>query len=158
MRTLRWITASFSGTTVDNKTNDCVEVAPSPGGTYVRDSKARDDGVLSFSNAAWAAFLAMITDPAERATWPVSIYTPGRHRDKAAVRPLLDFAHAEWRGAAPAGGTRVEYAFLPHVGAVYVAMRNSASPDNVLLFDSGEWAAFTLGVLNAEFNPALTPA
>ncbi|MGO1050769.1 DUF397 domain-containing protein [Crossiella sp. CA198] len=137
---------------------DCVEIEFRPNAVAVRDSKNRHRGELTFSRTAWTSHLALITDPAERATWPMSIYVPGRRGDKDGVRPLLDLAHADWRGADPNDGARVEYAFLSHAGAVFVAMRNSAEWRGELLFDAAEWSAFVLGAMDNEFNPALTPA
>jgi hypothetical protein len=38
--------------------NQCVEVASDDNYTYVRDAKTRDDAVLRFTRAEWAAFIA----------------------------------------------------------------------------------------------------
>ena len=47
-----WRKSSYSG----SDTN-CVEVAPMPGATAVRDSKDRGGGSLAVSRAAWMAFI-----------------------------------------------------------------------------------------------------
>lgn len=47
-----WRKSSYSG----SDTN-CVEVAPLPGSTAVRDSKDRDGGSLVVPRAAWTAFI-----------------------------------------------------------------------------------------------------
>lgn len=47
-----WRKSSYSA----GETN-CVEVAPLPGTTSVRDSENRDSGSLSVSRAAWTAFI-----------------------------------------------------------------------------------------------------
>lgn len=47
-----WRKSSYSGT----QTN-CVEVAPRPGATAVRDSKNRDAGSLVVRRTAWTAFI-----------------------------------------------------------------------------------------------------
>ncbi|WP_089156693.1 DUF397 domain-containing protein [Micromonospora sp. NBS 11-29] len=50
----RWHTATRSS----NNGGDCVEVADNlPGRVLVRDSKDRVGGVLSFTPAAWRAFV-----------------------------------------------------------------------------------------------------
>ena len=52
-----WRTSSLSG----GNGGQCVEVARNlPGAVVVRDSKARQDGTLVFSRAAWAGFLASL--------------------------------------------------------------------------------------------------
>ncbi|WP_329111112.1 DUF397 domain-containing protein [Micromonospora sp. NBC_01699] len=41
---------------------DCVEVADNlPGRVYVRDTKDRDGGTLTFEPTAWSAFVADVT-------------------------------------------------------------------------------------------------
>jgi hypothetical protein len=51
----RWRTATRSS----NNGGDCVEVADNlPGRVLVRDSKDRTGGLLSFTPAAWRAFVA----------------------------------------------------------------------------------------------------
>jgi hypothetical protein len=42
--------------------NGCVEVAPTPGGVAVRDSKDPNGPVLRYTHAEWAAFLAGVRD------------------------------------------------------------------------------------------------
>lgn len=51
-----WFKSSRSTGSSDN----CVEVRLSAGSVKVRDSKAPDDGVLSFRTAAWSAFLGSL--------------------------------------------------------------------------------------------------
>ncbi|SFB33083.1 protein of unknown function [Amycolatopsis marina] len=53
VRDAAWRTASYSGTE-----GECVEVAPLPGVTAVRDTKDRDGGTLQFPTVAWRAFTA----------------------------------------------------------------------------------------------------
>ncbi len=50
---LVWRTSSFSG---DNG-GSCVEVAPTPGGVAVRDTKDRARAAHHYSDAAWSALL-----------------------------------------------------------------------------------------------------
>lgn len=47
-----WRKSSYSGTQ-----SNCVEVAPTPRTTDVRDSKNRDGGELCVSRTAWRAFV-----------------------------------------------------------------------------------------------------
>lgn len=49
-----WRTSSYS------EKIDCVEVAPLPGATGVRDSKDRDGGELRVPRASWCAFVRSI--------------------------------------------------------------------------------------------------
>ncbi|GAB3746079.1 DUF397 domain-containing protein [Nocardiopsis nanhaiensis] len=51
--TLNFRKSSHSG----GQTQDCVEVADSPGLSAVRDTKRREDGHLAFPSAEWAALL-----------------------------------------------------------------------------------------------------
>ncbi|MFE3873527.1 DUF397 domain-containing protein [Kitasatospora sp. NPDC059146] len=51
---LVWSKSSYSGTEGGN----CVEVASSPSTIHVRDSKDKTGPVLTFSPAAWSAFIA----------------------------------------------------------------------------------------------------
>jgi hypothetical protein len=48
---LRWRKASASAS------SNCVEVAMTPDAIYVRDSKAPNAGMLTFTKSEWAAFL-----------------------------------------------------------------------------------------------------
>jgi hypothetical protein len=48
-----WFKSSYSG----NEGGNCVEVATGPDAVHVRDSKDRGSGTLTFSSAAWAAFV-----------------------------------------------------------------------------------------------------
>ena len=48
-----WRKSSYSA-----QKTDCVEVAPMPGVTAVRDSKDRGGGELRISRAAWGAFVS----------------------------------------------------------------------------------------------------
>ncbi|MFG3550168.1 DUF397 domain-containing protein [Streptomyces sp. NPDC047725] len=59
MTTLHWFKSSYSS----NEGPDCVEVAiaPAEATVHVRDSKAPDDGRLSFTGAAWDTFLGFAT-------------------------------------------------------------------------------------------------
>jgi hypothetical protein len=52
MEHLTWRKSSFSGAA-----KDCVEVADLPGGTAVRDSKDPAGAMLTFTAAAWSAFV-----------------------------------------------------------------------------------------------------
>ncbi len=55
-RDAAWRTSSYS-----TSGNQCVEVAPMPGGEVaVRDSKDRDGGTLLVSRRAWAALTTAI--------------------------------------------------------------------------------------------------
>lgn len=49
-----WRTSSYSQKT------ECVEVAPMPYTTAVRDSKDRDGGELRFARSAWDAFVRTV--------------------------------------------------------------------------------------------------
>lgn len=49
-----WRTSSYS------QKIDCVEVAPLPYATGIRDSKDRDGGELQVSRTAWSAFVRAI--------------------------------------------------------------------------------------------------
>ncbi|TDD49875.1 DUF397 domain-containing protein [Saccharopolyspora elongata] len=51
-----WFKSSRSAAASDN----CVEVRLLAGSVRVRDSKAPEDGVLSFGSAAWRTFLASL--------------------------------------------------------------------------------------------------
>lgn len=55
---LRWIKSSYS----NGSGGECVEVAAAAGRLLVRDSKDAAGGVLAFSAAAWAAFIADVRD------------------------------------------------------------------------------------------------
>jgi len=50
---LDWVKSSYSGTSGGN----CVEVAVSPSGVRVRDSKDREGPSLAFDSQAWADFV-----------------------------------------------------------------------------------------------------
>jgi hypothetical protein len=54
-RVATWRKSSYSGDQA------CVEVAASPGGVLVRDSKNPDGPMLAVSLTMWRAFLAAIT-------------------------------------------------------------------------------------------------
>ncbi|MGD0927940.1 MAG: DUF397 domain-containing protein [Streptosporangiaceae bacterium] len=55
-----WHTSSHSG----GNGGQCVEVAGNlPGAVVVRDSKARQEGTLVFSRAAWSRFIATLKEP-----------------------------------------------------------------------------------------------
>ncbi|KAA5838381.1 DUF397 domain-containing protein [Saccharopolyspora hirsuta] len=51
-----WFKSSKSAAASDN----CVEVRLLDNSVRVRDSKAPDDGVLSFESGAWGSFLAFL--------------------------------------------------------------------------------------------------
>ncbi|MEO3976469.1 DUF397 domain-containing protein [Streptomyces sp. CAU 1734] len=51
--TLKWFKSSYSG----SGGGDCVEVAANAGTIHIRDSKARDGGMVTLSSRSWAAFL-----------------------------------------------------------------------------------------------------
>jgi hypothetical protein len=54
-----WHTSSYSG----GNGGQCVEVAGNlPGVVVVRDSKARREGTLMFSRAAWAGFITTLKE------------------------------------------------------------------------------------------------
>ncbi|WP_068060654.1 DUF397 domain-containing protein [Nocardia xishanensis] len=62
----------------------------------------------------------------------------------------VDLTGAEWRAAGGAGSGGVEVALL---AAGHVALRSAEDPDgHVLVFTPGEWAAFTAGVHDGEFD------
>lgn len=52
---LIWVKSSRSG---GGDNGACVEVARTPGAVFVRDSKDRTGGMLTFTPAEWSAFLA----------------------------------------------------------------------------------------------------
>lgn len=52
-----WRKSSYSGTD-----SNCVEVAPLPGTTGIRDSKDRDGGELRVSRTVWHAFVRSMRD------------------------------------------------------------------------------------------------
>ncbi|TWP46519.1 DUF397 domain-containing protein [Lentzea tibetensis] len=51
---LRWVKSSASG----NEQGACVELATTGEVVFVRDSKVRDGGRLTFEWSAWASFIA----------------------------------------------------------------------------------------------------
>jgi hypothetical protein len=51
-----WHTSSYSGSG-----GDCVEVAPTPAGVLVRDSKNTSGPPLAVTTTAWRAFLTTVT-------------------------------------------------------------------------------------------------
>ena len=53
LRGVAWQKSSYSG-----NGGNCIEIAMRPGAVAVRDSKNPDGGLLMFSAAKWAAFLA----------------------------------------------------------------------------------------------------
>lgn len=55
-----WRKSSYSA-----QHTDCVEVAPMPGTTAVRDSRNRTSGELRFSITAWRAFIHGFTAATE---------------------------------------------------------------------------------------------
>ncbi|MFF9983839.1 DUF397 domain-containing protein [Streptomyces erythrochromogenes] len=55
MAELDWFKSSYSDS---SDINDCVEVAATPGGVLVRDSKDIERTHLAFGRPAWAGFLA----------------------------------------------------------------------------------------------------
>ena len=77
--------------------------------------------------------------------------------DKVGVRGELDLSRAQWQRAEPEGAhipDAIEIAFVPHTdGVTYVAMRQSAQPDGlVLVFTPSEWDAFVAGARDGEFD------
>ncbi|WP_435592907.1 DUF397 domain-containing protein [Nocardia sp. bgisy118] len=62
----------------------------------------------------------------------------------------VDSTGAEWHSAGGAGSGGVEVALL---AAGHVALRSAEDPNgHVLVFTPGEWAAFTAGVHDGEFD------
>ncbi|MFB8768809.1 DUF397 domain-containing protein [Nocardiopsis alba] len=55
--TLNFRKSSYSG----GRTDNCVEVADTPGTSAIRDTKRRTDGHLPFPTNEWAAFLTTLT-------------------------------------------------------------------------------------------------
>ncbi|GGX51923.1 DUF397 domain-containing protein [Streptomyces minutiscleroticus] len=55
---LEWFKSSYSS----GGDGDCVEIAPCPRAVHVRDSKDRQGPQLALSPAAWAGFLAYVTE------------------------------------------------------------------------------------------------
>lgn len=53
---LVWFTSSYS----DDQGGNCVEVATTENAVHVRDSKDPGGPVLTFTPAAWAAFVAAV--------------------------------------------------------------------------------------------------
>ncbi|MCX4801973.1 DUF397 domain-containing protein [Streptomyces sp. NBC_01214] len=51
---LEWVKSSYSA----SDSNECVEVAHTPGTVLVRDSKRPDDARLAVTPAAWSGFVA----------------------------------------------------------------------------------------------------
>ncbi|GAA4028256.1 DUF397 domain-containing protein [Allokutzneria multivorans] len=73
--------------------------------------------------------------------------------DKAGVRDEIDFSGAEWKGDASLPSGRVEMAQVRHTdGVTYTGLRNSDDPDQVLVFNPGEWTAFVAGANDGEFE------
>ncbi|GGS41053.1 DUF397 domain-containing protein [Streptomyces griseoviridis] len=56
MSGLDWFKSSYSGSEGD----DCVEVAHTSGGVWVRDSKEADGPCLTVAPAAWGDFLGFV--------------------------------------------------------------------------------------------------
>ncbi|MEW1693460.1 DUF397 domain-containing protein [Streptomyces sp. NPDC091265] len=52
---LEWFKSSFSDS---SNSNECVEVATTPGTVHVRDSKNVQVARLAFASGAWAGFVA----------------------------------------------------------------------------------------------------
>jgi hypothetical protein len=62
----------------------------------------------------------------------------------------VDLSGASWRATGAPDGNGVEVALLADG---YVALRNGNEPDaGVLVFTPSEWAAFTAGVHDGEFD------
>ncbi|WP_101255431.1 DUF397 domain-containing protein [Streptomyces barkulensis] len=59
-----WFKSSYSGAGA----TECVEVALTPEGTAVRDSKERDGAVLLLSLPAWDTFVRRVKDHSARST------------------------------------------------------------------------------------------
>ncbi|MFD4654901.1 DUF397 domain-containing protein [Kitasatospora sp. NPDC058444] len=62
--TMPWFRSSYS----NYEGGECIEVAPSPSTIHVRDSKDKAGPTLSFTPAAWSAFVtfaaeAQVTKP-----------------------------------------------------------------------------------------------
>ncbi|MFF3559003.1 DUF397 domain-containing protein [Streptomyces sp. NPDC002574] len=53
---LVWFKSSYS----DDQGGNCVEVAPTPHAVHVRDSKDPQGPALTFTPAAWAAFVGAV--------------------------------------------------------------------------------------------------
>lgn len=51
---VKWQVSSWSGTT------NCIEVASNKVAIYVRDTKNRNQGVLSFPSTAWEDFISAV--------------------------------------------------------------------------------------------------
>ncbi|MET8542094.1 DUF397 domain-containing protein [Kitasatospora sp. NPDC004799] len=56
--TMQWFRSSYS----DHDYGNCVEVASSPSTVHVRDSKDKSGPTLTFSPAAWSAFVAFASE------------------------------------------------------------------------------------------------
>lgn len=57
MDNMSWRSSSYSNAS----SNNCVEVADTPGCTAVRDTKYREQAVLVFSGREWQAFVTGLT-------------------------------------------------------------------------------------------------
>ncbi|MFF3452819.1 DUF397 domain-containing protein [Streptomyces sp. NPDC002730] len=57
---LDWFKSSYSD---DSDSNECVEVAATPGTVHVRDSKNAQGPRLAFTEAQWATFVTYTSKP-----------------------------------------------------------------------------------------------
>jgi hypothetical protein len=57
---LDWFKSSYSD---DSDSNECVEVAATPGTVHVRDSKNTQGPRLAFTEAQWSAFVSYTSKP-----------------------------------------------------------------------------------------------
>lgn len=56
---LEWVKSSYSD---NGNSNECVEVAATPGAVHVRDSKDLSVPQLAFGETAWAGFVSYAAD------------------------------------------------------------------------------------------------
>lgn len=108
---LAWRTSSRSGAG-----ENCVEVAPVPGGVVLRHSKHPEAGTITFPFPAWAAFTREAHERLPATNGVAAIVTVGTDTLVRSLRTGVElcFDHAEW-SAFVAGAADGEFDFTDHL-------------------------------------------